>query len=307
MTRSVPQQTGYIGRFAPSPTGPLHLGSLVAAVGGWLRARQMDGRWLLRIEDIDPPREPPGAADAILRTLERHGLWWDGEPLWQHDRHDAYAGALTRLVEAGHAYPCYCSRRQIADEGRRGPLGLIYTGHCRRHDDRRGTKPPAWRVVTDDEPIGFDDLRCGHHEQRLASALGDFVVKRADGYWAYQLAVVVDDAAQGVSEVVRGEDLLDNTPRQIHLQRLLGLPTPGYLHLPLVTNALGQKLSKQTFAKALDPARAGDNLIEALSHLGIHLPGTLRLAPPTEILATALAQVRHPTWRWSAPATALRF
>ncbi len=279
----------------------------MAAVGSWLRARQLGGRWLLRIEDLDPPREVPGAADGILRTLEAHGLHWDGEVMWQHDRHDTYQQALDRLIDAGHAYPCYCSRKQIAAEGRRGPLGLIYTGHCRRHDDRRGAKPPAWRVVTHDEPIGFDDLRCGRYEQRLASELGDFVVKRADGFWAYQLAVVVDDAAQGITEVVRGEDLLDNTPRQIHLQRLLGLPTPAYLHLPLVTNELGQKLSKQTFAKALDPANAGANLVTALGHLGIPLPDALRLAPPADILDAALARVREPDWRWSATATELRF
>jgi len=288
----------YIGRFAPSPTGPLHLGSLVAAVGSWLRARQMGGQWLVRMEDLDPPREMPGAADDILRTLEAHALEWDSDVLYQHDRDEAYRQALDRLIASGHAYCCHCSRKAIAAAGKRGPYGLIYPGTCRHGASDATDKPPAWRVITHDKPIGFDDLRRGHYSQRLESEVGDFVVKRADGYWAYQLAVVVDDAFQGITEVVRGEDLLDNTPRQIHLQRLLGLPTPGYLHLPLVTNEHGQKLSKQTFAKPLDPQRAAANLLDALRHLGIVLPRTLVAATPAEVLAIASEQVGQPEWDW---------
>lgn len=250
------------------------------------------------MEDLDPPREVPGVADDILRTLEIHGLTWDGPVLYQSSRLDAYQAALERLIDAGLAYPCCCSRKQVMESGKRGELGMIYNGRC-RHDPRPcAGRNPAWRVITHDEPTAFDDLRRGHYAQRLASELGDFVIKRADGFFAYQLAVVVDDAWQSISEVVRGEDLLDNTPRQIHLQQLLGLATPDYLHLPLVTNEQGQKLSKQTFAQPLDPNRRGNNLLTALHHLGIALPASLAKAAVEEILNAALERVRQPSWDW---------
>ncbi|MGF1642542.1 MAG: tRNA glutamyl-Q(34) synthetase GluQRS [Thiotrichales bacterium] len=261
--------TPYVGRFAPSPTGPLHLGSLVAALGSFLDARRHGGRWYVRIEDLDPPREMPGATDAILRTLERHGLEWDGAVLRQSTRTDAYLHALDRLRADGLLYPCTCTRKMLEDSAPLGPLGRIYPGTCRgrRFDAVRG--PHALRLRTDDTPIQFADRLCGTVSQRLASELGDFVLQRADGLFGYQLAVVVDDAHQAVTDIVRGADLLDNTPRQIHLQRLLGHPTPRYTHLPIVTNARGEKLSKQTFAPALDDARAAENLVTALGYLGL--------------------------------------
>lgn len=274
------------------------MGSLVAALGSWLRAREQGGLWLLRMEDLDPPREVPGAADRILRTLEVHGLKWDGAVVYQSSRLDAYQQALEHLIAADWAYPCYCSRKQVAEKGKRGRFGMVYPGSCRNGTKHRDDRLPAWRVRTHDRPIDFSDLRYGHQTQRLETELGDFVIKRADGFFAYQLAVVVDDAYQAVTEVVRGADLLDNTPRQIHLQQLLGHPTPDYLHLPLVTNDKGQKLSKQTFAKALLPAQASANLLSALRHLGISLPAEWGRAQPDDILQAALAHTRSNDWNW---------
>jgi glutamyl-Q tRNA(Asp) synthetase len=255
----------YIGRFAPSPTGPLHFGSLVAAIASWLDARAQEGRWLLRLEDLDKLRELPGATDDILRTLERLGLYWDGEPVFQSRRGERYAGALERLQP--HCYPCACSRREIADSS----LGLasdgaqIYPGTC-REGIAAGKAPRALRVRVPAAPVAFDDRVQGHQRQALAVDVGDFVLRRADGVVSYQLAVVVDDAAQGVTDVVRGADLLDSTARQIHLQRLLGYPTPRYLHLPVAVNAAGEKLSKQTGAAPVaDPKRA---IADALRFLG---------------------------------------
>lgn len=251
----------YRGRFAPSPTGPLHFGSLVAALGSWLRARHSGGRWLIRIEDLDPPREVAGAAQQQIATLAAFGMLSDEPVLWQHDRHDAYAAALQRLVEQDLAFACWCSRGDLqADDG-------LHRGACIAAPDTR--RMPAWRVRVPDETIGFDDVLLGHQTQRLAADVGDFVVRRVEGYFAYQLAVVVDDAAQGITEVVRGADLLDSTPRQILLQRYLGLPTPRYLHLPLALDADGRKLSKQDRAlpvQADDPLPA---LRRALEFLGL--------------------------------------
>ena len=283
----------YIGRFAPSPTGPLHAGSLVAAVGSYLAARSAGGRWLLRIEDLDPPREMVGAGDVIQRSLEAHGLYWDGPVLFQSDRLEAYRVALDVLCGRDLVYPCSCSRSELAATATSGAFGQIYPGHCRTGSRRRGGRH-AWRVRTDDEVVVFVDRRIGRYGQRLAREVGDFVVRRADGLFAYQLAVVVDDAWQGVTEVVRGQDLLDNTPRQILLQRLLGYRQPAYLHLPLVCDALGQKLSKQTFAKALDDDRASDNLFAALTVLGMTPPSALCVATVAEQLEWA---IRH----WRAP------
>ena len=234
----------YIGRFAPSPTGPLHFGSLVAAVASWLDARAAGGRWLVRIEDLDHPRCVPGAAEDILQTLERLGLLWDGEVIYQSKRHSLYGDALRRLQ--GRTYWCTCSRREIADSS----LGLaidgahIYPGTCRTTGRNTGR---SLRIRAAGE-IRFHDRVQGEQSQVLERDVGDFVLHRADGMYAYQLAVVVDDAAQGITDVVRGADLLDSTPRQIYLQRLLGLPTPRYLHVPAAVNAAGEKLSKQTGA-----------------------------------------------------------
>ncbi len=265
----------YRGRFAPSPTGALHFGSLVAALAGWLDARAAGGEWLLRIDDLDTPRNRPGAVDAIRRTLERLGLAWDGEIRVQSREIGAYRAALDALIAAGHAYPCTCTRTEVAAASTHAGIeGPAYPGTCRRGlPPGRGTR--AWRVRVDDRTIAFDDRIRGRIEQHLESDIGDFVVHRADGIFAYQLAVVVDDAAQGITDVVRGADLLDSTHRQIWLQQLLGLPVPRYAHLPLALNAQRQKLSKQTFAAAIDLHHADAAvpwLRRALAFLGQALP-----------------------------------
>lgn len=254
---------GYRGRFAPSPTGPLHAGSLVAALASWLDARAHDGRWLVRIEDVDLPRCIPGAEEIILAQLAACGLLPDDdEPLRQSARGSAYTQALERLLRVGLAYPCACTRREI-EEALVG-LGMlhqrfaerVYPGTCR--GGLNGKQARAMRVLTVcggiESVIDWHDRRLGPQHQNLAREVGDFILRRADGLWAYQLAVVVDDAFQGITDVVRGEDLADNTARQIHLQRLLSLPQPRYLHTPLVLGADGHKLSKQNQARALDTA-----------------------------------------------------
>ncbi len=282
---------GYRGRFAPSPTGPLHFGSLVAAVGSFLDARSQGGQWLVRMEDLDPPREQAGAADDILRTLEAFGLVWDGGVMYQSHRHDAYEHALNQLRRDGVLYPCACSRTEIAAAldalGRHGHL--IYPGTC-RSGTTGSRKHHSLRVLTADTGvIEFRDGIQGPQAQELEQEVGDFVVKRADGLYAYQLAVVVDDAEQGINQVVRGADLLDSTPRQIHLQHLLRLPTPRYAHLPLAVNANGEKLSKQTGAPPVDRRLpGGDVLWHAVEFLGQHPPQELRRAPPEELLAWAV-------------------
>lgn len=276
----------YIGRFAPSPTGPLHFGSLVAAVASWLDARAASGRWLVRIEDLDRPRCEPGAAGIILRQLEAYGLNWDGPVLVQSQRDPAYAAALDALKSAGAAYPCACTRSQLAAAPRNGDGETIYPGIC-RNGLPDGAAARSWRVRVSDVDTGFHDRIHGELQQNLAREVGDFVVKRADGLFAYQLAVVVDDAFQGVTDVVRGADLLWNTPRQIHLQTLLGLPTPAYAHVPLITNPAGQKLSKQTRAPALPTTRQGVVLAQALATLGHPPPPALHAAGPAELLAWA--------------------
>jgi glutamyl-Q tRNA(Asp) synthetase len=247
----------YRGRFAPSPTGPLHFGSLVAALGSYLDAKAHNGEWLVRIEDLDTPRVVPGAADDILRTLERFGLEWDGPVLYQSSRIEAYEAALHDLRRRGLVFPCGCSRKDVGDR---------YGGTCRA-GLRGRSDTPSWRFRVNDETVEFVDLRLGLQSQNVADYVGDFVLKRADGPFAYQLAVVVDDAFQGITDVVRGEDLLDSTARQILLQRALGLPQPRYRHLPVVLNDTGQKLSKQTGATALDPNRVTELLAQARSLL----------------------------------------
>lgn len=251
----------YVGRFAPSPTGPLHFGSLVAAVAGYLDAKAHGGTWLVRMEDVDTPRCVPGADAEILRTLEGFGFEWDGAVMYQSARREAYREALERLRAAGLAYPCGCSRKEVG--------GAIYPGTCRAGvNSGEPGRAQAWRVRVDCGDVCFEDRACGLYRQHLAREVGDFVVLRADGLFAYQLAVVVDDAGQGVTDVVRGADLLDSTPRQIWLQRALGYPTPRYLHVPIAVNAAGEKLSKQTLAPAIRVENAAAELRQALDFLG---------------------------------------
>ena len=276
----------YVGRFAPSPTGPLHFGSLVAAVAGFLDARAAGGRWRVRMEDLDRPRCEPGAADTILRQLEAYGLVWDGDVLVQSQRDDAYAAALEDLKARGAVYPCACPRSRLAQAARNREGEMIYPGTC-RDGLPAGAAARAWRVRVPDVNAHFHDRIYGDLQQNLARDVGDFVVRRADGLFAYQLAVVVDDAFQGITHVVRGADLLWNTPRQIHLQALLGLPALAYAHVPLVTNAAGQKLSKQTRAPALPEAGRSAVLAQALATLGHRPPDDLTGARPAELLAWA--------------------
>jgi glutamyl-Q tRNA(Asp) synthetase len=290
--------TGYIGRFAPSPTGALHAGSLVAALASWLDARAHGGRWLVRIEDVDTPRCVPGADHEILRQLAACGLRPDEPPLWQSARSSLYQQALDALVAAGRAYPCACSRKDIeaaraaAGLGRERHGELAYPGTCRPERGGLNGRPArAWRLHTG--PAGlvdWTDRRLGAQAQDVAAEVGDVVLRRADGLWAYQLAVVVDDAAQGITHVVRGEDLADNTPRQILLQRALGCATPAYLHTPLVLAADGCKLSKQNGAAPLDLADPLAALRAAATVMGLPPLPTTTLP---DWLAAAVA-----AWPW---------
>lgn len=320
--------TEYIGRFAPSPTGPLHAGSLVAALASWLDARAHGGRWLVRIEDVDVPRCVPGTDRVILQQLSDCGLLPDEPPLYQSQRSARYQQALDGLVARGLAYPCACTRKDIEAalqrQGRAKPRHgeLVYPGTCRpEHGGLRGQAARAWRLHTDraldlmpNQPPAqtpqaqtainsgapdahltcWHDRRLGPQRQDVAAEVGDFVLKRADGYFAYQLAVVVDDGAQGITHVVRGEDLADNTPRQILLQRALGLPTPAYLHTPLVLGPNGEKLSKQNGAQALDTREPLAALTAAAAVLDLRVDGT----SPGDWLAAATAQWAQ---RWLAP------
>jgi len=268
---------------------------LVAALGSFLDARAHGGIWLVRIEDLDPPREQPGAADAILRSLEVHGLHWDGPVLYQHTRVQAYEAAAAKLAAEGWAYPCACSRREIADSGLHGLEGPVYPGTCRQGLPP-GKSARALRIrVPDDETFFFEDDLQGTVRQHLTREIGDFVIHRADGYSAYQLAVVIDDAYQGVIHVVRGADLLLSTPRQIYLQQRLGLPMPSYMHLPVVVNSSGEKLSKQTGAAPLDSLNPGSTLFRALGFLRQSPPPELRRAPPEELLSWAVGHWRPAT------------
>jgi glutamyl-Q tRNA(Asp) synthetase len=252
----------YRGRFAPSPTGLLHAGSLAAAVGSWLCARHAGGCWLVRMEDIDPPREVPGSAAAILAALPRFGLVPDEDVIYQSSRLAAYDAAFEQLRRADLVFPCWCSRNDLAAAG-----GLHRDGHCIAPAD--AGRAPAWRLRVPDEDIAFVDALQGPQRQPLREAVGDFVIRRVEGFYSYQLACVVDDAWQGVTDVVRGSDLLDSTPRQIWLQRCLGLPTPRYLHLPLVLDSHGRKLSKSERALEVDPAQPLPSLRRALAFLGV--------------------------------------
>jgi len=290
----------YIGRFAPSPTGPLHFGSLVAALASWLDARASLGKWLLRIEDLDRPRAQAEISDAILRQLEALALEWDGPVLYQSARLASYQAAVEKLQREGLAYWCGCTRKEIADSATRfgasadacpaGAGARVYPGTC-RNGLRQGKTPRAVRVRTGGETIRFADRLQGEVAQSVQREVGDFVVLRADGIYAYQIAVVVDDAEQGVTDVVRGADLLGSTARQILLQRLLGLPTPRYLHVPVAVDATGAKLSKQTGAQAVPVEHAARWLGTALEFMG------LRGAPVASRAPEVLAWARE---RWSA-------
>lgn len=277
----------YRGRFAPSPTGPLHMGSLIAAVASYLEARQHDGEWMVRIEDLDPPREQTGAAENILQTLEQYGFTWDGPVIYQSQRSEHYTAALEQLRKQGLIYPCTCSRKQVAAEATNiGIDGPIYAGKCRARKDKPNTQF-AWRIKVNATPVGFFDALQGQQLQRLDQMLGDFVLRRADGYFAYQLAVVVDDQEQKINHIVRGEDLLDSTPRQIYLQQCLDFNPQSYLHIPVLRNQQGEKLSKQSKAPAIPSSNRGETLWYALEFLGQHPPRELQQADIKSLWAWA--------------------
>ncbi len=273
-----------IGRFAPSPTGPLHFGSLVAALGSYLDARSQAAGWIVRIEDVDEPRTQPGAIDSILAALGECGFEWDGPVLRQSQRKARYREVLDRLIASGDVYACGCTRKEIADSALAIDGARIYPGTC-RHGLAPGRAARAFRLRTNAVPIEFADRVQGRLVQDVENEVGDFVLLRADGYFAYQLAVVVDDFDQGITDVVRGADLLDSTARQIHLQQRLGFPVPRYLHLPVAVNAKGEKLSKQTGAPTAGPT----SLPAAFSFLGHPLPDALHGAPVAEQLAWGIA------------------
>ena len=261
--------SGYVGRFAPSPTGPLHFGSVIAAVASYIDARANQGRWLVRMEDLDPPREPPGAAANILRQLTQLGLQWDGEVLYQSQRLETYTLALQELIDNDLCFRCDCSRSKIKSSG------SIYDGAC-RHRASPPEQEYAVRIKTQDTLIEFQDLIQGVHRQNLDTEVGDFIILRKDKLFAYQLAVVVDDEYQGITHVVRGFDLLDSTPRQVYLQQLLNYTTPCYGHIPVIVNASGDKLSKQSFAPSADAENASHLIFQCLALLG--------QAPPADLL-----------------------
>ncbi len=272
-----------IGRFAPSPTGPLHFGSLIAAVGSYLDCRSRAGQWLVRMEDLDPPREVKGAASNILRTLETFGFEWDGDVMYQGQRNQAYDAALEALLKRQLLYACTCSRRQISSRGKKNLYGVVYAGTCRNAANRDPNQEAALRLLTTNETICFEDQIQGEIAQNLLVEIGDFILKRRDGLYAYHLAVTVDDAEQGVTDIVRGYDLLDSTPRQIYLQGLLGLPTPRYSHMPIAINKQGQKLSKQTHAPKIETRNASILLWQALDFLEQKPDPRLKVEPVSSI------------------------
>ncbi len=273
MTMGEPNQ--YVGRFAPSPTGPLHFGSLVAATASYLQARSRGGKWIVRIEDIDPPREQPGASDAIIAMLKRYAFEWDGPVLYQSHSAQQHADALNFLIDNGHAYRCGCSRKDLIDVAS-GALGSIYPGTCRNGTDANEF---SIRVRTDDSILAFHDGLQGKQSQCLASESGDFIIRRRDELIAYQLAVVVDDQRQGITEIVRGIDIMDSTPRQLWLQQLLGYNTPHYRHIPVITHANGDKLSKLTGAAAIPQDDQVAVLYKCLEILRQDPPAKLRTKP----------------------------
>ena len=281
----------YRGRFAPSPTGLLHAGSLLAALGSYLQARSHHGQWLLRIEDLDTPRVVPGAADQILSTLEHFGFEWDGPVVRQSERTALYTSAVEALAARNLLYPCSCSRKELAAAARVSDVDAndepYYPGNC-RNGPRRADAPLALRLRTPDRELRFTDGLQGDCTHNVAREVGDFVVRRRDGLHAYQLAVVVDDAAQGITEVVRGCDLLSSTPRQMLLQEALGLPHPRYLHLPLLVEADGRKLAKSSHSVPVAAADAGRQLHAILTGLGQEPPAELSRGQPTEVMKWAI-------------------
>ncbi|MCK5480279.1 MAG: tRNA glutamyl-Q(34) synthetase GluQRS [Gammaproteobacteria bacterium] len=276
----------YRGRFAPSPTGPLHFGSLIAAVSSYLDARHNQGEWLLRMEDLDPPREIPGAADDILHTLEALGMHWDGPVVYQSQRAHYYDDALAALERSGHIYGCACTRKEIADSSMKSGAGNVYPGTC-RSGIPQGRSARSIRVQVYDSEITIRDRLHGKLLQRLGKDIGDFTVRRADQLIAYQLAVVVDDADHDISHVVRGADLFDSTPRQVYLQKLLGYPLPAYLHIPVAVNEENEKLSKQTHAQAVEPGNWPTLLCDVLAFLNQQLPESVEDASQAEL------------WQWA--------
>jgi len=268
---------GYVGRFAPSPTGPLHFGSLVAALASYLDAKAHDGKWLVRIEDLDPPREISGSSTRILEQLQIFAMNWDGEVMFQSARLSAYKRTLQQLERQGYCFHCDCSRKRVS------ALNGVYDGFCRGRELASGSDV-AIRVRTNPLLIQLTDRIQGDYTQNIEHEVGDFILQRKDGLLSYQLAVVVDDAAQGITHVVRGHDLLSSTPRQIYLQRLLGLAIPSYAHIPIIVNDLGQKLSKQHFAQAIDCANASSLLASALQSLGMKPPPSLNKTTPSFLL-----------------------
>ncbi len=277
--------SSYIGRFAPTPSGYLHFGSLIAALASYLDARSVGGRWLVRMEDLDPPREMPGAQAAILQALESYGFEWDGQMVRQSERLDEYNTVIEQLLHDGHAYACACSRKQLE------PFNGLYPGFCR--EAGRATHDAAIRLRVPDRQYGFNDRVQGEFHQHLGHEVGDFVIRRRDGLIAYQLAVVLDDAWQGITDIVRGADLLDSTPRQLYLQELLGLPQPRYLHVPLIIQPDGHKLGKRYRSPPLQPAEATPLLLRALRALGQATASELEDALPVEVLGWAIP-------RWDA-------
>ena len=271
----------YIGRFAPTPSGHLHFGSLVAALASYLDARSVSGRWLLRMEDLDPPREMPGAQTAILQALERYGFEWDGTLIRQSERHEAYAQVVDKLFSQGLAYACTCSRKQL--EGYNG----IYPGFCRNAG--HPMENAAIRLRVPELHYAFTDRVQGMYDQHVGREVGDFIIRRRDGLYAYQLAVVLDDGAHGVTDIVRGADLLDSTPRQLYLQELLGLSQPRYLHVPLIVQPDGHKLGKSYRSPPLTPEQATPLLLRALRALGQTTDDSLAHASPREVLDWGIA------------------
>lgn len=292
-----PPASSYIGRFAPSPSGPLHFGSLVTALASYLDAKAHQGQWLVRMEDLDPPREQPGAADAILRCLEGHGLTWDGAIMYQSRRHEAYESCLELLAARSWIYPCDCSRQDLS------LMGGIYNGRCRTRRVNL-TAPHSLRLKLYDLPglqspdeMHFDDLIQGSQAQNLRTQAGDPILKRRDGFYAYQLAVVVDDIAQGITHVIRGSDLLEVTARQVFFFQLLGATPPAFGHLPLALHPNGQKLSKQNHARAIDAKEASKNLWRGLEFLGQNPPARLAAGSTHEILDWGLHHWRRDSIR----------
>ncbi len=283
----------YVGRFAPSPTGPLHFGSLVAAAASYCDAKSQQGKWLLRMEDLDKPREVVGTAVDILNTLEAFGFEWDDAILYQSQREAAYLEALQQLQTNGLAYPCTCSRKEILDStSHLDKKHTIYPGTCLQNAIKPN-KPIAWRIKTTSETTQFNDAIQSEFSENLSQEIGDFVIKRADGLYAYQLAVVVDDAKQGITRIVRGADLLTSTTRQIYIQRALNIATPSYMHIPIATNNAGEKLSKQTLASSLNKQQPATQIWHALDFLNQQPPIALKTERLTALWSWAITN-------WSA-------